>query len=117
MQVRALARAGSDTALLESCHAAIVRCDLQDAAAMEEALDGVDVVCHAAAKVGDWGPVADYRRVNVDGLRSLLEACKDRPLYRFVHFSSLGVYAARHHHGTDEQEPLPGRHIDGYTQS
>ena len=36
---------------------------------------------------------------------------------RFVHFSSLGVYAARHHHGTDETEPLPERHMDGYTQS
>ena len=31
--------------------------------------------------------------------------------------SSLGVYAARHHYGTDETEPLPDLHIDGYTQS
>src|SRR5947199_8534350 len=31
--------------------------------------------------------------------------------------SSLGVYAARHHHGTDETAPLPARHADGYTQS
>jgi 2-alkyl-3-oxoalkanoate reductase len=38
-------------------------------------------------------------------------------LRRFVHFSSLGVYAARHHHGTDESEPLPARHMDGYTQT
>jgi nucleoside-diphosphate-sugar epimerase len=34
-----------------------------------------------------------------------------------VHLSSLGVYAARHHHGTDESEPPAERHIDGYTQS
>ena len=40
-----------------------------------------------------------------------------QPLQRFVHFSSLGVYAARHHHGTDENEPLPAQHIDGYTQT
>ncbi len=38
-------------------------------------------------------------------------------MQRFVHFSSLGVYAARHHHGTDETAPLPERHVDGYTQS
>ena len=31
--------------------------------------------------------------------------------------SSRGVYAARHHYGTDETEPLPARHADGYTQS
>jgi nucleoside-diphosphate-sugar epimerase len=31
--------------------------------------------------------------------------------------SSLGVYPARDHFGTDETCPLPDRHIDGYTQS
>ena len=70
-----------------------------------------------AAKVGDWGPVQDYRTVNVDALRGLLEACRRQQLQRFVHFSSLGVYAARHHHGTDETEPPPMRHMDGYTQT
>jgi nucleoside-diphosphate-sugar epimerase len=34
-----------------------------------------------------------------------------------VHLSSLGVYEARHHHGTDETEPLPQQHVDGYTQT
>jgi nucleoside-diphosphate-sugar epimerase len=34
-----------------------------------------------------------------------------------VYVSSLGVYEARHHYGTDETEPLPDLHIDGYTQS
>ena len=38
-------------------------------------------------------------------------------LQRFVHMSSLGVYAARHHYGTDETEPLPANAIDGYTQT
>src|SRR5262249_12996562 len=70
-----------------------------------------------AAKVGDWGPVEDYRAVNVEGLRGLLSACQGRPLQRFVHLSSLGVYAARHHYGTDESELLPERHMDGYTQT
>src|SRR5262249_48256647 len=36
---------------------------------------------------------------------------------RFVHLSSLGVYEARHHYGTDESAPLPESHIDGYTQT
>jgi nucleoside-diphosphate-sugar epimerase len=34
-----------------------------------------------------------------------------------VHLSSLGVYEARHHYGTTEDEPLPVQHMDGYTQS
>lgn len=47
----------------------------------------------------------------------MLDACKGQALTRFIHLSSLGVYAARHHHGTDESEPLPRRHRDGYSQS
>jgi nucleoside-diphosphate-sugar epimerase len=115
--VRALVRAGSDVALLERIGATVVRGDMTDGEALRNALEGVDVVFHCAAKVGDWGPVEDFRAINVEGLRKLLDACRGRPLRRFVHFSTLGVYAARHHHGTDETEPLPQRHVDGYTQS
>jgi len=115
--VRTIARAGSDTALLEKLGVAIVRGDLTDPVAVKQACEGVDVVIHCGAKVGDWGPVDDYRKVNVEGLRLLLDAVVKTPLTRFVLVSSLGVYAARHHYGTDETEPLPDNHIDGYTQS
>jgi nucleoside-diphosphate-sugar epimerase len=115
--VHVIARPGSDTALLERQGAVIHRGDLTDAGLVREAVAGADVVVHCAAKVGDWGPASDYRTVNVEALRTLLEACADRPLRRFVHLSSLGVYAFRHHHGTDESEPLPAFHMDGYTQT
>jgi nucleoside-diphosphate-sugar epimerase len=115
--VRALARAGADTAFLEKFGAAVVRGDLSEPESLKPAVDGADVVVHCAAKVGDWGPVDDFRRVNVEGLRGLFDATLGRPLHRFVHVSTLGVYEARHHYGTDETEPLPERHIDGYTQS
>jgi nucleoside-diphosphate-sugar epimerase len=77
----------------------------------------VDVVVHCAAKVGDRGPVEEYRAANVDGLRNLLEACRNTPLKRFVHMSSLGVYEPRHHYQTDETVPVYDEHLDGYTQS
>jgi nucleoside-diphosphate-sugar epimerase len=115
--VRTIARPTSDTALLEQLGATILRGDLSDPELLRRALDGAEVVVHCAAKVGDWGPVEDYRAVNVEALRTLLDVCKDRPIKRFVHLSSLGVYAARHHHGTDETEPLPAQHMDGYTQT
>jgi nucleoside-diphosphate-sugar epimerase len=117
LAVSTIARPHSDTGLLERLGVTLHRGDLADARLLERALEGVEVVLHCAAKVGDWGPVEDYRAVNVEALRGLLEACKGRPLRRFVHLSSLGVYAARHHHGTDESEPLPAHHIDGYTQT
>jgi nucleoside-diphosphate-sugar epimerase len=115
--VTTLARAGSDTALLDRLGVAVHRGDISDPQVVQKVLEGVDVVVHCAAKVGDRGPVEEFRTVNVEGLRNLLEACKGRPLSRFVHMSTLGVYAARHHYGTDEREPLPANHIDGYTQT
>jgi nucleoside-diphosphate-sugar epimerase len=115
--VRALVRPGSTSSSLEEAGVAFVRGDLQEPHCLPGALDGVDVVFHCAAKVGDWGPADDYRRINVEGLRNLLEASRSKPLRRFVHLSSLGVYAARHHYGTDESEALPKHHVDGYTQS
>jgi len=115
--VRALVRPGADTAFLEKLGVTIVRGDLSDPASVKPAVEGVDVIAHCAAKVGDWGPLEDYRKVNVEGLRALLDATLGKPLHRFVHISSLGVYEARHHYQTDESEPLPDKHIDGYTQS
>jgi nucleoside-diphosphate-sugar epimerase len=117
LTVRALARAGSDTALLDRLGAEVCRGDLGDPGAVRKAVEGVDFVFHCAAKVGDRGPVEEYRAVNVEALRVLLDAVTGRPLRRFVHLSSLGVYEARHHYGTDESEPLPDQHIDAYTQT
>lgn len=115
--VTTLARSTSQTNELAKLGVAIQRGDLTDPGQVRQAVEGSDVIVHCAAKVGDWGPVEDYRAVNVEGLRSLLEACRGRPLHRFVHISTLGVYAARHHYGTDESEPPPDFHMDGYTQT
>jgi len=115
--VRALARPGAETGFLEQLGVQILPGDLADPQSLKTAMAGVDVVVHCAAKVGDWGHVDEFRKVNVEGLRALLDATLGKPLHRFVHVSTLGVYEARHHYGTDETEPLPERHIDGYTQS
>src|SRR5438132_3316006 len=115
--VSTIARPGSATGPLEQLGVTIHRGDLTDPEIIRQAVAGIDAVVHCAAKVGDWGPVEEYRAVNVEALRHLLEACKGRPLRRFIHVSSLGVYAARHHYGADEAEPLPATHMDGYTQT
>jgi len=117
LSVSTIARPGSDTSLLDRLGVVIYRGDLTDNELVRRAVADADVVVHCAAKVGDWGPVDDYRKVNVEALRDLLEACATKPLRRFVHLSSLGVYPARHHYGTDETEPLPPHHMDGYTQT
>jgi 2-alkyl-3-oxoalkanoate reductase len=113
----AIVRPSSDVGDLEKLGAILYRGELGDANLVRQAVNEADVIVHCAAKIGDWGPVDEYRKVNVDCLRVLLEACKGQGLSRFIHMSSLGVYAARHHDGTDESEPLPRSHRDGYSQS
>jgi 2-alkyl-3-oxoalkanoate reductase len=115
--VRTIARPASDTGLLDRLGVAVFRGDFVDSQILDRALDNVNVVVHCAAKVGDWGPVSDFRSVNVEGLRRLLDACIEKPLLRFLQLSSLGVYEARHHYGTDETEPLPKDHQDAYARS
>lgn len=116
-QVSAIVRPTTDAAELERRGVTLYRGSLTDSAMLRDAVTESDVIVHCAARVGDWGPLAEYRAVNVEGLRALLDACKGQALSRFIHLSSLGVYAARHHYGTDETEPLPHRHRDGYSQS
>jgi len=113
----AIVRASSNTSELEKLGAVLYRGELGDANLVRQAVTEADVVVHCAAKVGDWGPVEGYRQVNVESLRVLLDACKGQALSRFIHMSSLGVYATRHHYGTDETEPLPKWHGDGYSQT
>lgn len=116
-QITALTRPGSDTANLEKASVAVVRCDPADGAALRRAVTEIDVVVNCAAKIGDWGPHADYIKANVDNLRVFLDACKGQALSRFVHISTLGVYSAKHHHQTDESTPPAASHRDGYSHS
>ncbi len=116
VKTRALVRDSSDPALLESCGTERVIGDLADPASIQKAVESVTVIVHCAAKVGDWGHVDDYRAINVAGLENLLKAAQATgTLKRFVHISSLGVYPARDHHGTEESEPVSTKGIDGYT--
>ena len=115
--VRALVRSTSNTALLKSWGVELIEGDLSDPASTTRACQGMDAIVHCAAKVGDWGPVEDYRKVNVDAFRNLLDASLAAHVGRLVLVSSLGVYEAKDHHGTDETAPLPAAHIDGYTQT
>jgi nucleoside-diphosphate-sugar epimerase len=115
--VTALARPSSDTKGLETAGVNVVRSEPADGAMLRRAISEIDVVVHCAAKIGDWGPHEDYIKANVDDLRVLLEACKGQSLSRFIQMSSLGVYEARHHYGTDETTPAAAQHRDGYSRS
>src|SRR3954453_3043982 len=116
-RVRALVRASSDTRLLDSWGVEKVAGDLADPDALRRGVDGADWVFNCAAKVGDWGTLEEFRRLNVEALRHLLDAAAGARVERFVHVSSLGVYEGRDHHGTDETVPPAADSLDAYTRS
>lgn len=114
--VRALVRKGADTKLLQQWGCELIIGDLDQPESLKTACENVTVVIHCAAKVGDWGPTDDYRRVNVEGTKSLLDAALlSGVLRRWVQISSLGVYEGRDHYGTDESTLPSTSGIDGYT--
>jgi len=116
VRTRALIRASSKRGFLDQCGVEIVTGDMTDSESLKHAVDGITLIVHCAAKVGDWGPVDEYRTVNVRGLENLLKQTEATGrLKRFVHISSLGVYEARDHYGTDESETTSTQGIDGYT--
>src|SRR5262245_56688093 len=115
-RVPALVRASSDTRWLDQWGVEKITGDLEDRQALLSGVDGADWIINCAAKVGDWGTLQEFRRLNVDALRLLLDACNGR-VERFVHVSSLGVYEGRDHHGTDETVPPAADSLDAYTRS
>src|SRR5437763_3522829 len=73
----------------------LVEGDVRDPAAVDEALTGVDAVCHQAAMVGlgvDLSDLPMYSDVNVTGTAVLLEAMGRHGIGRLVFASSMVGY-------------------------
>jgi dTDP-L-rhamnose 4-epimerase len=86
--------------------------DVRDRAAVDEALAGVDAVCHQAAMVGlgvDLSDLPVYSDVNVTGTAVLLEAMGRHGIGRLVFASSMVVYGEGAYEcaGHGRVRPLP----------
>ncbi len=114
--VRAMVRPTSNRAAIEGLDVEQFEADLADPESLPAALEGVDYVVNTAAHVGDWGPAEKFRAINVVALEAMLIAARQQAqLKRWVQISSLGVYSATHHYGTDETTPPDLGGLDGYT--
>ena len=91
--------------------------DLEDPDALAAGVAGADWVFNCAAKVGDWGTLEEFRRLNVEASGSCSTPPCEARVERFVHVSSLGVYEGRDHFGTDETVPPAAESLDAYTRS
>ena len=120
--VRALVRPTSQTDFLRGLGVECVVGDLTSPESCRQALQGVDCVYHAAAKVGDWGWWPEFERDCLVATGVLARAARDEGVRRFVHVSSTSAYGHPHEGGPpiDETNPL-GQHLwpvwDYYTRS
>jgi nucleoside-diphosphate-sugar epimerase len=103
--VRVLARPGEDVSWLVKAGAEVCQGDMTDRASLHAAVRDVDRVLHCAARMGPWGPEADYELVNVRGPKILLEAAMAAGVRRFVHVSSIDVHGLAVGDGADETAP------------
>ena len=105
--VRALVRNTSRTDRLEKLGVEILSGDLKDADSLKLAVAGVEAVINAAASVD--APAQEFEAATIQGTRALLEAAELAGARRFVHISSVGIYAIRPRRGTaqiSEDSPL-----------
>jgi 2-alkyl-3-oxoalkanoate reductase len=86
--VRALVRSGGAASDADERHVG----DLRDADALARAVDGVDWVIHAGARVSTTGPWEEFETVNVRATETLIARAAAAGVGRVVHVSSLSVY-------------------------
>ena len=100
--VRALARSERAAERVRELGAEPVMGDLDDLH-----IEDCEIAFHAAAKVEDFGDPADFDRVNVQGTRNVVAACKAGGVRRLVHVGTeAALMAGQPLVGVDESAPL-----------
>ncbi len=91
-QVRVLARPSPRADALEAQGAEVVRGDLSDHSAIDRAVEGAEIVYHAAAMVEGHGNREKFFDANVRGTDAVLQASLRAKPCRIVYLSSIAVY-------------------------
>jgi nucleoside-diphosphate-sugar epimerase len=124
--VERLVRAGHDVTAaargdypgLRELGARTLRMELADPEAVRQAVAGCDVVFHAGAKAGVWGPRSEFMRTNVTGTRNVIDACRSAGVARLVYTSSPSVvFDGRDHEGAGPDLPYASRFEAHYPET
>lgn len=81
--------------------------DIRDLPAVENAMQGVDVVIHTAAALPLYSP-EDIYSTDIQGTRNVIDTAKKFGAKRFIHISSTAVYGIPDHHPLREDDKLQG---------
>jgi len=81
--------------------------DIRDRAAVDQAMQDVDVVVHTAAALPLYKP-EDIYSTDIEGTHNVIQSAHERGVKRFVHISSTAVYGIPDHHPLYEDDKLDG---------
>lgn len=103
--VRILARPESKASVNGTPHQ-MAWADIRDAAAVERAVEGCEVVVHVAANFRRASTDRDAHAINVDGTRYVIEACKKFGVRQLIHCSTIGVHGSVKEVPASEESPF-----------
>jgi 2-alkyl-3-oxoalkanoate reductase len=107
---------GYKTEELRQWGATVVIGSVTDPAAVDRCMEGVDVVHHLAAAFREMHlPDSEYRHINVEGTRIVLEAAARHGVRKFVYCSTCGVHGNCDNPPASEDAPI--QPADYYQQS
>ncbi len=98
--VRVLAKVNTDAESrrqqeLEKLNVEFIDGSVTDPAVVQSAVQGIDWVFHLAAAQHEAGAgEGHFMAVNVEGTRTLLDACVEAGVKRFMHGSTIGIYGS-----------------------
>src|ERR1700732_1884105 len=106
--LRLLVRPTSNLKNLEGLQAETAKGDLRDAASLETAMSGCEVLFHAAADYRLWvQDPAEMYRSNVEGTRAILEGARKNGVRCVVYPSSVATIGfTSNGHPADEDSPV-----------
>ncbi len=81
--------------------------DIRDRAAVDKAMQGINIVIHTAAALPLYSE-ADIMSTDLDGTRNMIDSAFKAGVERFVHVSSTAVYGIPDHHPLLETDKLDG---------
>ncbi len=81
--------------------------DIRDRAAVDKAMQGINIVIHTAAALPLYSE-ADIMSTDLDGTRNMIDSAFKAGAERFVHVSSTAVYGIPDHHPLLETDKLDG---------
>jgi len=90
--VRATGMHGSETKYIKDLPIEFVFADITDAAEMDKAVEGCEVVFNVAGDTSFWKKnFVRQRAINIDGAVNVASACKKHKVKRLIHTSTLDV--------------------------